>query len=353
MIASPDDPRLTALCRVLQSHAAEVDGAGLWPAAQLAACAEQGVYRWGLPREHGGLGWSDADLARGLLKLAASCLTTTFLATQPAGCLRRLLDSPNHGLRDRYLEPLASGRFFGAVGIAHLTTSRRHLARPMLEAAPRPGGFELNGQIPWVSGGAQAEVLAVGATCPDGQQVLLLVPTRIQGIFVEAPLRMVALSATCTSPVRFDNVYLENDWVLAGPTEDLFSRRGQAGTGSIHTSALALGHARGALSLLQAEASARPELAPAWQALEADYAEAEQSLLALASGQAPCTPDALRATANSLALRSAQALLAASKGSGYIEGHPAGRYCREALFFLVWSCPQPVVAATLCELAGL
>jgi len=26
---------------------------------------------------------------------------------------------------------------------------------------------------------------------------------------------------------------------------------------------------------------------------------------------------------------------------------------RESLFFLVWSCPQTVATATLCELAGL
>ncbi|MCL6501807.1 MAG: acyl-CoA/acyl-ACP dehydrogenase [Pirellulales bacterium] len=353
MIASPQDPMLAALCRLLRSHAAEVDSQGLWPAAQLAACAEQGVYRWGLPREHGGLAWSEADLVRGLLQLASCCLTTTFLLTQPAGCLRRLIDSPNHALRDRYLEPLASGKIFGAVGIAHLTTSRRHLARPMLVATRRPGGFTLQGQIPWVSGGSQAEVLVVGASCPDGQQLLLLVPTSSAGVCVEPPLRMVGLSATRTGPVRFDQVRLDDEWILAGPAPDLFAQRGRAGTGSIHTSALALGHARGALSLLESEASTRAELVPAWQALEAEYAQAEQNLLALAAGDTPCTPDALRAAANSLALRCAQALLAASKGSGYIEGHPAGRYCREALFFLVWSCPQPVVAAALCELAGL
>ena len=31
----------------------------------------------------------------------------------------------------------------------------------------------------------------------------------------------------------------------------------------------------------------------------------------------------------------------------------AGRWCREALFFLVWSCPRSVVDANLCELAGI
>jgi hypothetical protein len=54
-----------------------------------------------------------------------------------------------------------------------------------------------------------------------------------------------------------------------------------------------------------------------------------------------------------LALRTSQAALAAAKGVGYVVGHPAGRWCREALFFLVWSCPQGVMTANLCELAGM
>ena len=66
-----------------------------------------------------------------------------------------------------------------------------------------------------------------------------------------------------------------------------------------------------------------------------------------------CTKESIRQRANSLVLRASQAALAAAKGTGYVVGHPAGRWCREAMFFLVWSCPQPVSAAHLCELAGL
>jgi hypothetical protein len=58
----------------------------------------------------------------------------------------------------------------------------------------------------------------------------------------------------------------------------------------------------------------------------------------------------LRTRANSLVLRSTQVLLAASKGAGYVASHRAGRLAQEALFFLVWSCPQPVVTANLQEL---
>jgi hypothetical protein len=52
-------------------------------------------------------------------------------------------------------------------------------------------------------------------------------------------------------------------------------------------------------------------------------------------------------------LRASQASLTATKGAGYLASASAGRYCREALFFLVWSCPAPVQNANLCELAGL
>jgi hypothetical protein len=84
-----------------------------------------------------------------------------------------------------------------------------------------------------------------------------------------------------------------------------------------------------------------------------EYADLESALLAAARGEPACSNDDLRQRANSLVLRATQASLAAAKGAGYVAGHPAGRWCREALFFLVWSCPQPVLAANLCELAGI
>jgi hypothetical protein len=126
-----------------------------------------------------------------------------------------------------------------------------------------------------------------------------------------------------------------------------------AGTGGLQTSTLAIGLAGAALDYLEQESIARPDLASPTAELRRDHGELQASLLALAEGQAVCSNDQLRGGANSLVLRASQAALAAAKGTGYIVGHPAGRWCREALFFLVWSCPQNVLAANLCELAGL
>jgi alkylation response protein AidB-like acyl-CoA dehydrogenase len=58
----------------------------------------------------------------------------------------------------------------------------------------------------------------------------------------------------------------------------------------------------------------------------------------------------LRAHANKFVLRATQAALTASKGTGFLKNHPAQRWARQALFFLVWSCPRPAVEATLAYL---
>src|SRR5207253_5322527 len=75
----------------------------------------------------------------------------------------------------------------------------------------------------------------------------------------------------------------------------------------------------------------------------------EMHQLALAGCTAE-TAAALRARANSLVLRATQAALTASKGSGFLRAHPAQRWARQALFFLVWSCPRPAAEATLAKL---
>jgi hypothetical protein len=70
----------------------------------------------------------------------------------------------------------------------------------------------------------------------------------------------------------------------------------------------------------------------------------------LDEGAAPKSAFSLRARANALALRATQAALTASKGTGFVRPHPAQRRARQALFFLVWSCPRPAAEATLAYL---
>ena len=352
-VKSPDDPSLDELCGRLAQLAPNLDAADGWPREQLELCAQAGVFRWFLEQQWGGLSWSESDILRGYVKLAAACLTTTFVITQRMGAANRIAASDNDWLKQSLLPDLVAGRSFATVGISHLTTSRQHLDRPVLTAIETPDGFVLDGYSPWITGAAFAQHIVVGATLPDQRQILAALPTNLPGIRIEPAPQLVGLSASRTGPVQFERVKVARQCLLAGPIPEVMKQGLGAKTGGLQTSALAIGLATAAIDFLQQQSRDRDALANASGALQADRDELFADMLSLSSGIAVCTSDQLRTRANSLALRATQAALAAAKGAGYVVGHNAGRWCREALFFLVWSCPQGVTAANLCELAGL
>jgi len=352
-IVSPLDPALDQLAARLAELAPALDQYDHWPAEQLRLCGCSGVFEWFMPQEWGGQGWSDKDVVQGYLRLSAACLTSTFIITQRTGACQRIAGSTNDALKEKLLPDLVSGRSFATVGISHLTTSRRHLAKPVLRATADGDGFILDGFSPWVTGAPHASIVVTGATLDDGQQILVALPTDLRGVKTPTPPKLVGLTASATGPVQIDNVRLGPEWLLAGPAHDVMRSGVGAGTGGLQTSTLAIGLAGAAIEFLESESLARPVLASPAAELRHEHSELVESLLQLAGGVQVCSNDTLRAAANSIALRASQAALSAAKGTGYVVGHPAGRWCREALFFLVWSCPEGVMSANLCELAGI
>ena len=353
LIVSPLGPAFDALCGELAGRSAELDLQPQWPAEQLAACARAGVYRWFVPGDWGGFGWSEADLLRGYMRLASACLTTTFILTQFTSALRRIVDSDNEPLARRLLPEMLAGRHFTTVGISHLTTSRRHLAEPALKAAETADGFLLDGYSPWVTGAGHAQSVVVGATLPDRRQLLISLPIDLAGVTTPAPRG----SSAYRQAARGSCVARGSPWGGSFSWPDrprTLWRARSAGK----PAACKHRPSRWAWPPPPSISSrARPRSGPIcrgrWPACATILETARDDLLGLAAGEQPCTSEGIRARANSLALCAAQSALAAAKGTGYLAGHPAGRWCREALFFLVWSCPQPVMAANLCELAGL
>jgi len=354
-VESPDSPTLDQLCDFLSTRADRWRSPSDWPSESLAACAKAGVYRWFMPQSEGGLGWNDIDQTRGYLRLAAADLTTTFIITQLIGACRRIAGSENRSAAERWLRPLICGDAFATVGISHLTTSRRHLSKPILEATPigeSIGRFRLSGFASWVTGAAHADVIVLAATLADGRELLAAVPTDRAGVECGGGADLVALSASCTDRVALHDVEIEAEEVIAGPIAEVMKSGVGAGTGGLQTSTLAVGLSRSAVDYLKAEAIQRNDLLRVAETLESQLDQLQQRLLQAAAGQA-CDASQIRGDANRLVMRTTQAAMTAAKGAGYVSDHPVGRWCREALFFLVWSCPQPVASAQMCELAGI
>jgi alkylation response protein AidB-like acyl-CoA dehydrogenase len=158
-------------------------------------------------------------------------------------------------------------------------------------------------------------------------------------------MQMLALSGSRTSSVVFREVE---------PADVIRPAEAGVRTGGLATTTLAVGATRAAIAILDEEARGRPALEPVAAGLRTEVDELWRQLDAAADGGIePADRDRLRAHANGLVVRAAQAALTASKGAGFVTGHPAERLVRESMFFLVWSCPQSVTSAVMCELAGL
>jgi alkylation response protein AidB-like acyl-CoA dehydrogenase len=278
-------------------------------------------------------------------------LTTCFILSQRDAACRRLRDGENPALRDELLPPLARGDTFATVGLSQLTTSRQHTG-PALTARLTDDGVLLNGTIPWVTGAARADHIIIGAVLDDARQVLLVLPRDLPGVSVGPPLDLAALVGSLTAEVRCDSVRVDRRWLLAGPTANVMTLGGRASTGGLETSCLALGLTGAAIAYLNDEAVRRADLEPTAARLGDEWKRLSDEMQALArTGATAAAAAALRASANGLVLRATQATLTAAKGAGFLRSHPAQRWARQALFFLVWSCPRPAAEATLALLA--
>ena len=348
----PGQPDLDILVRTLAEQDGPTDRSGAWPEPLWQTLVAAGANRWALPPECGGEALDRATLLARYARVAEGSMTAAFILSQHDAGVRRLALSLDRPVASQWLDAIARGEAFTTVGLSQLTTSRRH-GTQAVRAEDLPGGrFRIDGLVPWVTAAPRADVLVLGAGFDDGRQLLAAVPRDRTGVTVKEPFALAALQASCTAEIACDGVEITADEVLIGPAPDVMASPVAAGTGGLETSTLALGQALAAIRGLTAEE--RDNLAEPAEALQAEWQSLWQALIATAT-DAPgaLTSAAIRGQSNALVLRATQAYLTARKGSGFLLDDPAQRWARQALFFLVWSCPSPVANATLRDLAGL
>lgn len=355
----PDWPGLAnegedELVRRLAEADGMADEAGSWPERLWSILVEADAPRWTLPAEVGGMGCDRPELIRRYGRAAEGSLTAAFILTQHDAAARRLANAGGRGRARHWVGEIAAGRAFGTVGISQLTTSRRHGGQALRAVEAAGGGFRLDGVMPWVTAATRADLFVTGASLDDGRQILIALPASRMGLTVRPPFALAALQASCTCEVACENVVVEPEDLLAGPDPDVMSSPGAAGTGGLETSAVALGQSRAALSALHDLAATRDDLIEPLCALSESWSQLAAELTAAAESRPDAPePGLIRARSNALVLAASQAYLTARKGTGFLKSEPAQRWARQALFFLVWSCPAPVARASLRDLAGL
>lgn len=340
------DESVAAACRRLSELADRTRIEGPWLSGAFASLTGHGVLARFIPEDCGGVktaGISPAESLTILTAAARHCLTTALALSQWVAAVQ-IMAAADLPVRQQLLEGFASGQRFATIGISQLTTSRRHASRPPMVATLRER-WALNGLCPWVTGADTVDVIVTGAVIDEVNAGYFVVETRASGLDIEPPMRLVALSGSRTSSVGFREVQP----VAMISAECAGAPRG----GGLATTAVAVGAALGSVDLLRrlATESSAPNLADLADRLNEHCSDIT---VRLADPAAVVFDDQeeLRARANHLVLRAATAALMAAKGTGFIDGHPAGRAISEAQFFTVWSNPPGVVQREMRYLTG-
>jgi alkylation response protein AidB-like acyl-CoA dehydrogenase len=336
---------LDSLLPTLRERATHYDRICEWPEEDLRELTAIGAMRWSVPQEFGGEGWSPLELHLAYEKLASASLADALILS-PRDSAVDMIDADGAPHRAEWLRQLASGQMFSTIGIAQLTTSRQGGA-PALAATPVDGGYRLDGLVPWSTGAARSAFVIAGAVLPDSQQILFALPTDLAGVSVDPPMELVALRSTWTTSIRCDGAILDRQLILRGPVERALA--GRKRSLAVGQAFLAVGLCRGALDLIAEHDSDRAR--DAHHRFESQLATLRDDILNLSQPgnerDAGIVAPTIRGRCNELALRITHAAVTLYKGTALLATHPAQRLAREALFLLVWSCPNPVIDCTV------
>jgi alkylation response protein AidB-like acyl-CoA dehydrogenase len=306
---------------VLFPAAPAVDTEGRIPPSHLDLLADNGFYAMSAPS-------ADIDFATACAiaeTFASGCLSTAFVWLQHQGVVRRVADSP---LADDLLGDLCLGRQRGGVALGGTLPGP-----PRLRATAVPGGYQLSGESPWVTGWGMIDLLLVMARDEHDNLISAIIAARENdALRVSDPLTMIATTASSTVTAHFTDFFVPAEAVVGEQPYAEWAERDAAGLR--FNGSLALGVTGRCARLL----GATP--------LDAEL-DACRTRLDTAG---PADQPAARAAADELAVRAGSALLVHAGSRSILLGEHPQRLAREALFLLVFASRKTIRDALLTSL---
>lgn len=316
----------------------------------LAEMGRRGLLGLRVPREYGGLGMDPIEFRRFQEASARASGALAFLESQHQSACSLVARSPNDALKSRLLPRLARGEDTSAIAFSHL----RRPGPPLVRAAASPGGWRLDGRLPWVTGWGLFTVCLTAAPLPDDRILFAVHPlAESASMRPTPPLALAAMSVTQTVEISVSNLFIpESDVVEIHPATWIQENDRIA---IALQSPLALGCAQAGLDVLRAEAERKNNAGMRDAAdrldreLEACRGEAYRAMEENSDLQRGL---AARASAIELAGRITHAAVIAAAGAGNLLTHPAQRVYREALAFSVLALSPPIQAAAIARLSN-
>lgn len=185
------------------------------PEETIAALADRGLLRGGLPEDWGGAPNPDASFARLCQVAGGASMSLLSLLTVHGMVCRALAVWGKPEQKQRWLPDLAAGRRVGAFGLTEPDIGS-DASRVQSVLTPANGGYELSGEKHWISYAQRADVFLVFAQLKD-KPAAALVPADAPGVAVVPIADMLGFRASMMGRVTFKNAPVAEEALIGRP----------------------------------------------------------------------------------------------------------------------------------------
>ncbi|MEA5468163.1 acyl-CoA dehydrogenase family protein [Spirulina sp. 06S082] len=287
-------------------------------------------------------------------ELARYSGTLAFTQSQHQTAGSFIANGDNENLKFDYLPQMSCGQILVGVGYSHL----RRQGKPSLEAIEVKGGYQLSGNIPWITGLNLFQEAVIAAALGEESILFALIPLQnisssSEGnLHFSAPMSLAAMQSTNTVSGSCDRYFIPYEKVVAIKPKEWMQEKDRQSI--LKATASILGSARSGLDIVENASKTQSFITDSFFALDAKLNNCRQKICTQIEQQNSSVEEQLELRAKAIALASqcSLAAVAVSRGKANQKYHPAQRIYRETLIFTVTGQTNAVMAATLKQIAG-
>ena len=275
--------------------------------------------------------------------------TLAFTQTQHQTAGSFIVNGDNEALKSAYLTPMRCGQILVGVGYSHL----RRQGKPTLEAIAVKGGYELSGNLPWITGFNLFQEAVIAAIL-EGDRILFalipLSPSSEENLRFSAPMSLAAMPSTNTISVECDRYFIPTERIISLKPGNWMQEKDRQSI--LNATASTLGCARSGLDIVEKASKTQSFIADSFLVLDNKLNDCHQRILSTIERQNRSVAEQLELRAKAIALASqcSLAAVAVSRGGANQTYHPAQRIYRETLVFTVTGQTNAVMEATLKQI---
>lgn len=212
----------------LDAHADQIDKESGDLADQLLErIAAEGVFGIAVPEIYGGQGGSKTEVVEFLSELARHSLTASFISWGHRTFIETLLASSNDVLKKSWLPDLLTGKLAAGTALSNATKYLSKIEELNVTLAEQDGKYYLRGRLPWVTNLRSdrfAAVFAAQFEDSSKEPIVLAIPSGAAGLSRSADLEFAALQGSNTAALSFDNVLLDDSWILSDDAKSFLAQ---------------------------------------------------------------------------------------------------------------------------------